>query len=247
MEKKAKIATVYTGVVPVVYKAQRTLLESLIRSTIWAFAGIAIIMIIVVRSPSAGLISMVPNVFPVVIIFGAMGWYEINVDIGSMMCASVAMGVAVDDTIHFWTWFRRGLDAGLDRLDAIMLSYERCATAMTQTTLIGGLGLSVFALSTFTPTQRFGVLMLVLMFAALLGDLVLLPAILAGPLGRVFAREKNKPKQAQPEMAPDKDHVSQPVPTQGPHGSLSSGKRSRTSEAKSRKLRKDGAHDRPRR
>ena len=52
---------------------------------------------------------------------------------------------------------------------------------MTQTTLIGGLGLSVFALSSFTPTQRFGVLMLTLLAAALLGDLLFLPAILSSP------------------------------------------------------------------
>ena len=58
---------------------------------------------------------------------------------------------------------------------------------MTQTTLIGGLGLCVFGLSTFTPTQRFGILMLVLLIAALVGDLVFLPAILAGPFGKLFA------------------------------------------------------------
>jgi len=55
-----------------------------------------------------------------------------------------------------------------------------------QTTIVGGLGLFVFALSTFTPTQRFGTLMLVLLAAALIGDLILLPALLAGPLGRWF-------------------------------------------------------------
>jgi multidrug efflux pump subunit AcrB len=138
---------------------------------------------------------MLPNIFPIVIIFGLMGWMRILVDIGTMMTASVAMGVAVDDTVHFLTWFRRGLDEGRERKAAIMLAYDRCATAMTQTTLIGGLGLSVFALSTFTPTQRFGVLMLTLMTAALIGDLIFLPALLAGPVGRVFASSKAKRKQ----------------------------------------------------
>ena len=57
---------------------------------------------------------------------------------------------------------------------------------MTQTTLIGGLGLAVFAFSTFTPTQCFGVMMLALLTAALIGDLVFLPALLAGPLGKYF-------------------------------------------------------------
>ena len=60
---------------------------------------------------------------------------------------------------------------------------------MTQTTLIGGLGLSAFALSTFTPTQRFGVLMFFLLLMALVGDLILLPALLAGPLGKYFGKE----------------------------------------------------------
>ncbi|MEZ6080796.1 MAG: hypothetical protein R3C56_35525 [Pirellulaceae bacterium] len=90
----------------------------------------------------AGAISMVPNVFPVVAIFGIMGHMGTLVDIGSMMTASVAMGVAVDDTIHFLTWFRDGLRRGLDRRQAIFVAYKHVALAMTQTTIIGGLGLS---------------------------------------------------------------------------------------------------------
>ena len=192
-EKAPGISAVYTGVVPVVYKAQRTLLTSLIQSTLWAFVLIAAVMMMVLRSFRAGLLSMLPNVFPLVLVFGIMCWCNIKVDIGSMMTASVAMGVAVDDTIHFLTWFRRGLDEGSSRHRAIMLAYRRVATAMTQTTAIGGLGLAVFAFSTFTPTQRFGTLMLALLAAALVGDLIFLPALLAGPLGRVFTgKEKNR-------------------------------------------------------
>ena len=112
------------------------------------------------------------------------------VDIGSMMTASVAMGVAVDDTIHFLNWYRGALGNGYDRKSAIKIAYDRVATAMTQTTLIGGFGLSAFALSTFTPTQRFGVLMLILLGMALIGDLILLPALIAGPLGKYFGKER---------------------------------------------------------
>jgi hypothetical protein len=75
---------------------------------------------------------------------------------------------------------------------------------MTQTTLIGGLGLAVFALSTFTPTQRFGVMMVTLLVAALAGDLILLPALLAGPLGRFFmvaADEPSPEKKTETELA----------------------------------------------
>lgn len=199
---------VYTGVVPVVYKAQRTLLVSLIESVAWAFVLIAFVMTCLLsparsfgsffhpanffRGLGSGALSMIPNVFPVVIIFGFIGWSDILigkrilVDIGTMMTASVAMGVAVDDTIHFLTWFRDGLRRGLDRRDAIFVAYKHVAPAMTQTTIIAGLGLSVFALSTFTPTQMFGTLMLALLCAALVGDLIFLPALLASPLGRIF-------------------------------------------------------------
>ena len=96
------------------------------------------------------------------------------------------MGVAVDDTIHFLAWFREHLDKGMDRVSAVIETYRRVGPAMTQTTIVGGLGLFVFALSTFTPTQRFGTLMLVMLAAALVGDLIMLPALLAGPLGRWF-------------------------------------------------------------
>ena len=141
---------------------------------------------------------MLPNIFPVVIVFGFLGHMNrvyggtvdgFLVDIGSMMTASVAMGVAVDDTIHFLNWYRTALNDGHDRKSAIKVAYDRVATAMTQTTLIGGLGLSAFALSTFTPTQRFGVLMFFLLLMALVGDLILLPALLAGPLGKYFGKE----------------------------------------------------------
>jgi hypothetical protein len=213
------IHVVYTGVVPVVYKAQNELLASLIESIFLAFVMIMIVMMFLLRagklSPTnminvrGGLISMAPNVFPVIIIFGAMGYMRIKVDIGSMMTASVAMGVAVDDTIHFLNWFRSGMASGLDRKQAIGLAYRRVATAMTQTTLIGGLGLSVFAFSTFTPTQRFGVLMLALLAMALIGDLIFLPAILAGPLGKFF----------EPKMDPERNELETPAHADEDEGS----------------------------
>lgn len=195
------VTAVYTGLVPIVYKAQRTLLSSLIESTGWAFCSIAVVMILLLRSARAGFLAMLPNVFPVVIVFGIMGWCNVSVDIGSMMTASVAMGVAVDDTIHFLSWFRKGIDEGHSRNSAILMAYRRVATAMTQTTAIGGIGLSIFAFSTFTPTQRFGTLMLALLVAALVGDLLFLPALLASPLGRIFDRKRGTPKSDSPNQA----------------------------------------------
>lgn len=201
------IDVTYTGLVPLVYKTQHELMNGLYESLALAFVLIAVVMMFVLRSPSAGLVSMIPNMFPVVIIFGTMGWLGILVDVGSMMTASVALGVAVDDTIHYLTWFRRGLDRGLDRKRAALMAYERCANAMTQTTLIAGFGLAAFAFSTFTPTQRFGTLMLALLFAALVGDLIFLPAMLSGPFGRFFRPRTAKAIESGDEEALEDDEL----------------------------------------
>jgi hypothetical protein len=186
------LTSVYTGVVPIVYKAQRALLQSLMESTLWSFLMITPLMIFVSRSFRAGLVAMIPNVLPVVFIFGLMGWLGIAIDIGSMMTASIALGVAVDDTIHFLSWFRGNVLTMRNRNAAIIASYRQCGTPTLQAACISGLGLSVFAFSTFTPTQRFGWLMLTILIAGVIAELVMLPAILAGPLGSVFEPRARK-------------------------------------------------------
>jgi hypothetical protein len=77
----------------------------------------------------------------------------------------------------------------LSRREAIMVSYQGCARAMYQSWGVIGLGMSVFALSPFTPTQRFGYMMVTLLTSALVGNLVVLPAVLASPLGGLFGRQ----------------------------------------------------------
>ncbi len=203
----AGVDVTYTGVIPLVYKAQNELLKGLFRSYGLAFALIAVVMTLLLwrvvgtlRSIPAGLLLMVPNLFPTAIVFGVLSWSGILIDVGTMMAASVGLGVAVDDTIHFITWFRRGLAQGLDRRAATKLAYQHCAAAMAQTTVIAGLGMLMFAASTFTPTQRFGLLMVPLFATALIGDLVLLPAILTSRLGRVF--EPQRKATPQPPVEP---------------------------------------------
>jgi predicted RND superfamily exporter protein len=85
-------------------------------------------------------------------------------------------------------WFRRGRAEDHSRQAAVVGAFERCAPAMTQTTLIAGLGLLVYVQSHFLPIAQFGLLMFILLLAALVGDLLLLPAILATRLGEGFGR-----------------------------------------------------------
>ena len=180
------VNAIYTGVVPIVYKAQSALLSSMVSSTIWSFLTITPLLMYVSRGILAGLVAMVPNVLPVLVVFGGLSWIGMPIDIGSMMAASIALGVAVDDTIHYLTWFRISLNRDKDRHKAILSAYQHCATPTMQATLINGLGLSVFTLSSFAPTKQFGFLMLIILIAGAVAELLLLPAILAGPLGRAF-------------------------------------------------------------
>jgi predicted RND superfamily exporter protein len=177
---------VFTGVVPIVYKAQQALLDSLVESTQWSFLSITPLMMWVCRGIFAGAVAMIPNTLPVLVVFGGMGWLNIHVDIGSMMAASIALGVAVDDTIHFLEWFREDLEKTGDRKKATVLAYSRCATPTLQAALVNGLGLSVFAVSSFTPTSRFGWLMLTILVAGVIAELIMLPSLLFSPLGKAF-------------------------------------------------------------
>ena len=187
----------YTGLVPLVYKAQHSLLENLKIGFVFDFAIIVAVMIVLCRAFSAGLVLLLPAAFPAILVFGGLGWANalskwlqtgnVFIDIGSVMAPSVALGVTVDDVVHFMLWFRRGIADGLDRRQATMLAYKGCARAMYQSWGVIGLGLSVFSLSPFGPTQRFGHMMLAMLTIALVGNLVLMPALLSGPLGAVFA------------------------------------------------------------
>ncbi|MBI2823762.1 MAG: MMPL family transporter [Planctomycetia bacterium] len=192
------ISAIYTGVTPVVYKAERTLLEGLQSGFFWAFLTMAAVMGITYRSVPAGLLVMFPNVWPMAVAFGLMGYFGMVIDIGTMMTASVAMGVAVDDAAHYITWFRFGVAKGYDRRTAAIYAYRNAAAAMAQSTIVVGLGLSVFGLSSFVPTRMFGLLMVTLLAGSLFADLVLMPAIIAGPMGRFFTHGV-KPDMPAPE------------------------------------------------
>jgi predicted RND superfamily exporter protein len=201
------ISAVYTGVVPIVYKAQRALLDNLMQSTFWSFVTITPLLMLVSRSIAAGAVAMLPNILPVLVIFGGMGWLGINVDIGSMMSASIALGVAVDDTIHFLTWYRQDLNELRDRRAAIRKAYRHCAPPTLQAALISGLSLSVFVLSTFTPTQRLGWLMMSILLAGVVAELIMLPALLAGPLGKAFKIRSQAPKPGEIPLPPLDDDL----------------------------------------
>jgi len=210
------VAAVYTGLVPLVYKAQSSMLDGLILNFAGDLVLIGVAMTLLVRDWSAGLLLMLPSLFPLAIVFGAMGALGIVIDVGTVMVPAVALGVTVDDAIHFMLWVRHGQERGMNRRQAIMFAYEDCARAIYQSWAVIGLGLFSFALSSFTPTQRFGYLMFTMLTASSVGNLVMLPALLASPAGKHFWESgrkalRRKQTQRQAEVAPEAEPQPAPV------------------------------------
>ncbi len=175
-----------SGGIPLAAKTQQRLLDDLVVSYLTALALIAVTMAVVLRSPIGGLLTMIPNVIPALVVFGligAMGW---KIEIGGVMTASAVLGIGIDDSLHLIMAFREKIRAGFNRQRATGEAIRTCAAAMFQTTLVCGLGMLVFALSPFVPIQRFAWLMFSLLGIALLADLILLPCMLYSPLGRFF-------------------------------------------------------------
>lgn len=185
-EAQGHVALSYTGIMPLVHEIQRQLLRDLYDSYVSGFTVITIAMTIVQAGLLTALIPMITNIFPTLVMFGTLGWLGLSLDIGSVMTASIALGLAIDDELHYLTFFRRELEKGRSIREAIRLGYRHCGVAMTQTSVTCAFGLSVFSFSEFVPTARFGWVMSILIALALFADLVLLPALLCSPLGRLF-------------------------------------------------------------
>ena len=198
------VTVTYTGLLPLIVESRMLLLMDLAKSFALALLTIAVVLAIAFRSVGFGLLSLLPNVFPTLLVFGALGWMGWRIDIGSMMTASVGLGIAVDDTVHFLTWYRRGIAAGQTPAEAVLSAYRRCGRAMVRTTLICGAGLIVFVISPFLPAAQFALMICVLLGMSLLGDLVFLPALLCLLGRRSASRATEQPPRAQEPMhSPD--------------------------------------------
>ncbi len=179
-----------TGLRVVLEKAHVALLSDLSGSFAMAFLLITPVMMAIIGSLRGGLLLMLPNVLPVVLVFGSMGWLQIKLDVASILTASVALGIAVDDTLHFVTWFKRRREAGSQVSAAVQSAIANCARPMLHTTIISTGSMLPFFFSSFLPTSKFALLMILILTGAIIGDLVLLPALLQSSLGKWLGRGK---------------------------------------------------------
>jgi predicted RND superfamily exporter protein len=178
-----------TGMVPLFLRTQEALLESLINSFGLAFATIGAVMMYQMRSITAGALAMLPNILPIAIVFGTVSVYGIPLDVGTMITASIAMGISVDSELHFVTWFRDCLHRGMSRDEAVSHGLAHCGPAMWQSCLVIALALQMLMFTDLLMISRFGWLMAAMTLVAMVADLVYMPALLAGLMGRVIERQ----------------------------------------------------------
>lgn len=181
-----------TGTVPLFLRTQKAVLQSLVSSFGLAFVLILGVFVVMLRSLPAGLVAMIPNVVPITVVFGIISWMGQKVDVGAMITASIALGIAVDATLHYLTWVQLGMKQGQSRRDAIVNALVHCGPVLWQTSLAVAIGLLVLVPADLLLISRFGWLMAAMIGAALLADVIFLPQLLAGPLGYLF--EPTKPK-----------------------------------------------------
>lgn len=187
-----------TGTVPVFAQTQNAVLSSLINSFVLAFVLILCVLMVMLRSIAGGIIAMIPNIAPVAVVFGVAGLVGRRVDVGSMITASIALGVAVDGTLHYLTWVRWGMKTGKSRHEAIVEALVHGGPAILQTSVVVVLSLLVLVPAELLMISHFGALMAALITVALIGDLVLLPQLIGGPLGRLLEPKKRSEALVQP-------------------------------------------------
>ena len=158
------------------------LIDSMLRDQWAAFgvatAGIGLMMLVAFRSPILAAVTLVPNVLPILVVTGLMGWAGLKINMGAAMIAAVSMGLSIDSSIHYVAAFRRARREGSSLDDALATVQKSVGRAMVFSTVALIVGFTVLATSQFVPTVYFGVLVSLAMLGGLAGNLVVLPVLL---------------------------------------------------------------------
>ena len=170
--------TSVTGSIPLMMTMMAFISDAQLKSYILVVFVIAVILLLIFGSLKFGAMAMIPNIFPIVILMGVTGWAGIALDTDTLLVMPLAIGIAVDDSIHFLTHYRTELLNGKHSKEAIKSSLKHVGQAMIYTSIVLSLGFLVFLLSVHQGLSNFGVLAAIAMFSALLADILLLPAMI---------------------------------------------------------------------
>lgn len=159
-----------------------SLIESMLRDQWMTFAvatvAMGCIMLVIFRSFKLALIGIVPNVVPIFLVMGLIGWIGLRINMGAAMIAAVSMGLSVDSSIHYLDTFLHARRRGKSVADALAEVQSSVGRAMLFTTLTLDLGFLVLCTSEFIPTVYFGALVSLAMIGGLAGNLIILPLLL---------------------------------------------------------------------
>ncbi len=168
-----------TGNLILLTKTTGDIITGQIRSLSLAAGVIFLIMSAMFLSARVGLIAMIPNIFPIVIFFGLMGISGAVLNLGTSIIASIALGIAVDNTVHLMTRLSAEVHAAPDQETALLQTIETVGKPSLYASVILFLGFLVLYFSTFVPIREFGMLSAATMVVAFGADVLLLPALLA--------------------------------------------------------------------
>ncbi|MBI2257443.1 MAG: MMPL family transporter [Flavobacteriia bacterium] len=167
-----------TGTAHLLDKNMSYLSGSLMQGILVSILIITFLMGIVYQSFSMVIISLIPNLIPLVVLGGLMGLMDIHLRVSTSIIFTIAFGIAVDDTIHFLSKFRIELAKGKSKLLALKSTFLTTGKAMILTTLILCSGFLMLLFSGFLGTFIMGLMISITLFVALLADLFLLPVLL---------------------------------------------------------------------
>ena len=173
-----KLATEATGISIIFAHLSINNVISMLRGTITAMALISLILIFVFKSVRIGLISLVPNFLPAAISFGLWGYLVGTAGMAASIVTAIALGIVVDDTIHFLNRYLRARRDGKHASDAIRFAFRTVGRALFTTTAVLSAGFLVFATSGFQLTWTLGILVSTTLVIALIADFLLLPSLL---------------------------------------------------------------------
>jgi predicted RND superfamily exporter protein len=149
-----------------------------IRGFLLAFAVIAPLVCLLFRSIKTGLLSMIPNLSPVILTLGAMGWLDISLNYTTLLVAPVALGIAVDDTMHLVTRYRYEFLRCRNYAEALTASMKDVGRALFITSVVLVLGFLASVFSSLDSQVNFGLLLATTITVALVADFLLLPALI---------------------------------------------------------------------
>jgi predicted RND superfamily exporter protein len=153
-----------------------------------AVAAIVLTLMLAFRDWRLGLIALIPNAAPILIVVGVMGWAGLKLNVATAMLASVSMGLAVDFSIHYLYRFQHELRGGKSFQEAIRDAHGSVGLAMVLANIALVAGFSTLVISAFIPTVHFGLLVSVAMLGGLAGNLIALPLLL-----RIVCRPAHDP------------------------------------------------------